>query len=241
MELEHDSGVIDTTIAGTRVLRPRVASATVLFGLGPALAGSPEPQRRLELVLAELSPALRAVRWVRQVHGRTLSWVAGEHPEPVRCVGDADGLLTSTEGVGVVVWTADCVPVALVGRRAVAMVHAGWRGVAAGIAADAVRRLVHDTGSSPATLSAYLGPAVSGRHYPVGPEVIDALAGTGVPEPSWRDGNLVDLRGFLGAQLAQLRVGRIVTVGPCTFSTPSLASFRRDGSAAGRQWSLVWR
>jgi copper oxidase (laccase) domain-containing protein len=82
---------------------------------------------------------------------------------------------------------------------------------------------------------------VCGRHYQVGPEVIAALERAGVPPAGWRDGDRVDLRAFLAGQLAGLGVGGVQAVGPCTFDTPALASYRRDGAAAGRQWSLVWR
>jgi hypothetical protein len=67
------------------------------------------------------------------------------------------------------------------------------------------------------------------------------LGRASVPRPVWLDGDHVDLRSLLAAQLAALGVGGVQIVGPCTVETPDLASYRRDGAAAGRQWSLVWR
>jgi len=238
---QHDHESVARIVAGGRALGRRDHAATVLFGLGPPLGHTSAPAQRLAAVLEDLAAELRAVRWAQQVHGRELVRVTGASAEPVRCVGEADGMLTSAASIGLVVWTADCVPVALVGPRSVAMVHAGWRGAAAGVVAEALHRLEADTGTPPAELIAILGPSISGPHYQVGPEVVDALSRTGVPAPAWLDGDRVDLRGFLEAQLEGLGVRRVEIVGPCTFATPSLASFRRDGAAAGRQWSLVWR
>jgi hypothetical protein len=226
-------------VAGEPALELRRGDARVLFSLGPPAAAAP-PERRAAAILAELAPALRCVRWARQIHGATVLDVASPGSGPVACAGDADGLVSRDPGTGLLVWTADCVPVALVGPGAVAMVHAGWRGAAAGIVAVAVRRFA-ESGGAPEELRAFLGPAVCGRHYQVGPEVIAALERAGVPAAGWLDGDRVDLRAFLAGQLADLGVAGIQAVGPCTFDTPALASYRRDGAAAGRQWSLVWR
>jgi hypothetical protein len=239
MSRVQESPVGATRVAGEPALELRHGDAHVLFSLGPPTAAAP-PERRAAAILAELSPALRCVRWARQVHGATVLDVATKGSGPVACVGDADGLASCDPGTGLVVWTADCVPVALVGPGTVAMVHAGWRGAAAGIVAAAVRRIA-TSGMPPSRLRAFLGPAVCGRHYQVGPEVIEALERAGVPGAGWLDDDRVDLRGFLAGQLADLGVAGVQAVGPCTFDTPELASYRRDGAAAGRQWSLVWR
>ncbi|PWB75529.1 MAG: laccase [Holophagae bacterium] len=235
----REIAAIERRVAGEPALELEDGGAVVLFGLGPPLQRLP-PQQRAAAIVADLAPVLRSIRWARQVHGATVLAVEDGGGDPVDCIGDADGLVTSRAGCGLVVWTADCVPVALVSPRAIAMVHAGWRGAAAGIVAAAVRRL-SESGGHHRQLRAFLGPAVCGRHYQVGPEVIEALAQTGVPRPAWLAGDHVDLRSLLAAQLAALGVGGVQTVGPCTVETPDLASYRRDGAAAGRQWSLVWR
>ena len=92
---------------------------------------------------------------------------------------------TSEPGIALLVWTADCVPVILVGPQAVAVAHAGWRGCAAGV----VRNTVETLGVPTAELCAYLGPSISAAHYEVGPEVIHALTATGVPVSAWLDGS----------------------------------------------------
>ncbi len=186
------------------------------------------------------------MRWCKQIHGRLLASLGDEPTDPlsgVACVGRCDGLLTDEVGLGVLVWTADCVPVLLAGDGVVAAVHAGWRGTAAGIVVDCLRRLEVEYGVMPDRVSAWLGPAVSPCHYQVGSEVIGALHEWRVPEGSWLQGDRIDLRAVLRGQLfgAGLAAERIWSSDRCTACDPGLASYRRDGRAAGRQWSLIYR
>ena len=160
-------------------------------------------------------------------------------------VGDGDGLVTDRPGHGALVWTADCVPVLIAGADVVAAVHSGWRGSAADVVGAAVGVLEKTFGAAPRTLHAALGPSVCGRCYRVGPEVPAAHGAFGLDEDRWRDGDHgdhVDLRGFLSARLEALGVPaeQIETVGGCTVESADLASYRRDGEAAGRQWAMVF-
>lgn len=212
-----------------------------VFGLGPAL-GIPPPDMRVRRLVAAFDGALRCVHWGRQVHGATLATVAITPGMTTSvCAGECDGLLTGTRGVGVMVWTADCVPILLAGGGAVAAVHAGWRGAAAGIVTAALEKLRRLAGLRASEVRAYLGPAVGPCHYPVGPEVVAALAARGVDTERWADRDRVDLRAFLLAELEQAGAHRVERVGGCVACANDLASFRRDGPAAGRQLSLVVR
>jgi len=213
--------------------------ATLLFGIGPRY-GSLSREERAAHLLGALAPALSAIRWCSQVHGAELLRIDAGHRSGAACVGSGDGLLTAEQGVGLAVWTADCVPVLLASKSGVAAVHAGWRGTAAGIVPKAVHAML-EAGAEPSGIDAYLGPAVSGGRYPVGNEVIDALKTHGIDEELWLDGHNVDLRGFLSGQLRMLGVSAATLVGDCTASNADLASHRRDGEAAGRQWSLIYR
>jgi len=96
------------------------------------------------------------------------------HPGDAR---EADGHLTSTPGILLAVTVADCVPVSVVDprRRAVALLHAGWRSAAAGILERAFSRLRDEFGSRPEDLRLHLGPSICGECYEVGPEVFAAL------------------------------------------------------------------
>lgn len=232
----------EKTVANTRVLVCGLENVTMMFGLGPA---GPAGTRldRMRGLLRALQPSICSFRWGEQVHGRELRAVTSGPHLPLCSLGDCDALVTNQDGVGLAVWTADCVPVLIAGGGAVAAVHSGWRGAKLDVVGSVVTRLIEQYGVPPARLVAALGPAISGPRYQVGPEVIEGLGAHGVDESRWRNDDCVDLRGFLAARLEALGVAptAISTVGPCTASSPGLASYRRDGAAAGRQWSVVYR
>jgi YfiH family protein len=148
--------------------------------------------------------------------------------------------MTGEPGVGLAVWTADCVPVLISGPGVLAAVHAGWRGSASGILDKALIGLEQHLGARRTELVVALGPAIGACCYPVGPEVIDALGAHGVDRSQWLSDERVDLRGFLGGQARRLGVGQVVTVGGCTACDRGLASYRRDGPRAGRQVSVAY-
>jgi YfiH family protein len=231
---------MEIAVGPERAVEIVAPGARVLFGIGPA-QGTSDPRNRTARLLANLAPAVTALRWCHQVHETTVVSIAGEDAAGVACVGDCDALVTLESGVALLVWTADCVPVILVGRRFVAAAHVGWRGAAHGILPATLDRCRDLSREQPDGYDAYLGPAISGYHYPVGREVIDALHSQGIAHEVWLADDRVDLRSFAAAQLESLGVGRVAVVGGCTVSDPRLASYRRDGTAAGRQWSLVHR
>jgi YfiH family protein len=230
----------EVAVGPERAVEVAADGARVLFGIGPA-SGMGDPFTRASRLLASLAPAVTALRWCRQVHETGLVSIAGEGATGAECVGDGDALVSSEPGVALLVWTADCVPVVVVGRHFVAAVHVGWRGAARGILPATLHRCRDLFNEDADGHSAYLGPAISGYRYPVGPEVIDALDGQRIAREVWLADNRVDLRSFAAAQLESLGVGRVGVVGGCTASDPRLASYRRDGAVAGRQWSLVHR
>ncbi|HSN56708.1 MAG TPA: polyphenol oxidase family protein [Candidatus Sulfomarinibacteraceae bacterium] len=212
---------------------------TMVFGLGPPDSGTSLDQR-LSALLAGPDLGLAAVRRCRQVHGRRVHPVDGGGPA-IAEVGAGDALVTASPGVGLLVVTADCVPVLMAGGGAAAAVHAGWRGCAADVVGAAVAALGDRWRIDASRLRVALGPAICGACYQVGPEVHAALGRIATDGARWRHGDRVDLRAFLRARFEALGVPaqQIETVGGCTLEDPELASYRRDGARAGRQWSLV--
>lgn len=91
--------------------------------------------------------------------------------------GDYDGLITDEPGVALIVFSADCTPILLYDpvRHAIGAVHAGWRGTAAGIAANAVRLMGEQFGSDPANIRAAIGPCIGPCCFETGPEVPEAM------------------------------------------------------------------
>ena len=196
--------------------------------------------RSWEAILA-IAGAPFPIALPRQVHGtRIVSGRVGMEPL------EADAVASGTDGLLVGIVTADCVPVLLVhrGRRAAAAVHAGWRGAAAGVLETAVRHLASELRAPALELEAAIGPAICGRCYQVGPEVLEAFrARTGdTTAPAWseRSGrHHVDLRHAAELLLRATGVTRIATVGPCTACAAGFCSYRRDGAGCGRQLSFV--
>lgn len=183
---------------------------------------------------------------LKQVHGREVRLAS----EVGSAQASGDGLIVDRVGYAGV-WTADCVPVHLVARRArvAAAVHCGWRGSAAGILAEALARLRECFGVEPAEVEAALGPSIGGCCYEVGSEVRSAFcarAGEALARTAFevRDGGLfLDLRTFLAAELESYRVAAVDRVGPCTAChTDLLHSYRREPGTRGRQLSWVgWK
>ena len=123
----------------------------------------------------------RSVVRSRQVHAAKVR----VHDSATRgyvLAGDCDGHATQAAGVLLAVTLADCVPVFVVDPvgRAVALLHAGWRGVADGVVGSGIAVMADAFGSDPARLSVHAGPAICRRCYEVGPEVFAAL-GLGLP------------------------------------------------------------
>jgi len=149
---------------------------------------------------------------------------------------DYDAQATTLADVACVVRTADCVPVALVAPEAVAVVHAGWRGLALGVLQAAVAEL-RELGAT--EVRAAIGPAARVCCYEVGDDVHDTFAGFG---PGARRGSHADLAFIARESLEQAGVTEIHDTGLCTICAPELLwSFRREGEAAGRQGVVAWR
>jgi YfiH family protein len=151
-------------------------------------------------------------------------------------LGQGDAVLENTPGSVVAVKTADCIPILLVDerRRAVAAVHAGWRGTAAGIAAGAVGAMRQRFGTEAGDLHAAIGPGIGQCCYEVGPEVAAQFGGQGRAH--------LDLAGINLRQLLDSGVTpqRIYASNLCTMCRAGeFHSFRRDGEAAGRLFSFV--
>ncbi|GIX21584.1 MAG: laccase domain protein [Gammaproteobacteria bacterium] len=172
--------------------------------------------------------------WLEQVHGATVLDLDRDPAPPRR----ADAAFTRRPGVVCVVLTADCLPVLLCRRDAgaVAAVHAGWRGLAAGVIEAAVAAL----DAPPETLLAWLGPAIGADHYEVDTPVYRAVGAgpwfTPTRTGHWR----LDLYAAARARLAALGVTAVWGGGHCTWrDADRFFSHRREGGV-GRMASLVW-
>ncbi len=173
---------------------------------------------------------------IRQVHGTDVRRIT----EPPNGSGELplfDGQATALPGVAPVVLTADCLPVAVAGDGAVAMLHAGWRGLAGGIIAEGIAAIRELGGSG--RLTAAIGPGAGPCCYEVGEDVHAEFA---VRELDLRNGRNLDLKAIARAELERSGVEVVHDVGLCTIcSDPSLLfSHRRDGGVTGRQAGVAW-
>jgi len=170
----------------------------------------------------------------RQVHGASVRRATGP-PGPARPPAEEDGQATALRGHPALVFVADCTPVLLAAAGAVAAIHAGWRGTAAGILAEGVAALREVGGAGPIT--ALLGPGARACCYEVGEEVHEAFAGYDA-----RRGRNLDLPAIVRARLAEAGVTDVHDIGLCTMCWFGLFfSHRRDGGITGRQAGVVWR
>ncbi len=178
-------------------------------------------------------------RILHQVHGAE---IIGDD----RYVGkgqEADGLVTDRADVALVIRTADCVPVHVHDGKRIALVHAGWRGTAAGI----VTRLADYFDMSKA--HTYIGPAISAARYEVDSDLyMDWLARDPSLAPFLQEHKpgsskrLLDLRGFIRNQLLEMGTAedRITQVPLCTYES-KLPSYRRQGQKAKRIQNFIYR
>jgi len=177
---------------------------------------------------------------LKQVHSDICMHLTGGEGR----VGEGDALLTDVSGLRLAVRTADCIPILLVDTRAraVAAVHAGWRGTARSICAKAVAALREHFGSRPEDMLAAVGPGIGPCCYEVGPEVAIQFRDT-FPERNDLNGRAhLDLPEANRRQLltAGLPAGSICLARLCTCcSCEEFHSWRRDRESSGRMISLV--
>jgi polyphenol oxidase len=177
--------------------------------------------------------------WLEQVHGTRVA----DLDTPGEGARSADAVITRADGTVCAIQVADCMPVLFAARdaSAVGVAHAGWRGLAAGVLEETVARL----GVPPRELLAWLGPAISARHFEVGEEVRAAFLER---DPAAGGAFIANSRGRWQCDLVALARRRLAALGLtavsggswCTYGEPArFYSFRRDGRC-GRMAALIW-
>ena len=184
-----------------------------------------------------------------QIHGTTLLPIhaedggRGARPDS-EIVGIADALMTNEPGPVLLSLHADCLPMVLADRRrcVAAVIHAGWRGTVADMAGAAIRAMTTTYGTRPEDVVAFLGPAISGERYEVGPEVAAGWSAIAAPDsialwPGRDDRSQFDVRQANRERLRAAGVpdAQIEDCGMCT-ATDSIEWFshRAQGPATGR-------
>ncbi|MGB3288448.1 MAG: peptidoglycan editing factor PgeF [Burkholderiaceae bacterium] len=189
--------------------------------------------------------------WLKQVHGadvvdadRLAGGIPGQAME--RGVPVADAAVTATPGRVLAIMTADCLPVVLASATGgvLGAAHAGWRGLAAGVLENTLQAM-RERAPANAQWRAWIGPAISQRHFEVGDDVHQAFVG-GDPAVAVffaEKGNgkwLADLPSIARHRLRRAGVANIELSGQCTYGQADLYySYRRE-PVTGRLATLAW-
>jgi polyphenol oxidase len=200
------------------------------WNLGPWTEDDPDSvSANHDLLAIAAQVSRRDFAWSRQVHGIDVRALR-EPPHDADRREEADGQATRLPKVAPTVFVADCLPVALSSGDGVAMVHAGWRGLAGGIVERGVATL-RGLGAR-GELHAAIGPGAGPCCYEAGQEV-HAAVGHSV-------GANVDLKAAAAERLRAAGVSEIHDVGICTICDERFFSHRRSGGVTGRQAGVVW-
>lgn len=208
------------------------------FNLAQHVGDDPQAVAANRRRLADWLELPAAPRWLQQVHGTRVieagDWHAGI---------EADASIARVRGVVLAVMTADCLPLLLAAAdgAAVAAVHAGWRGLAAGI----IERTLEQLAVAPGDVLAWIGPAISQPAFEVGDEVRDAFVAddhlaVNCFAPNAQARWQADLKMLATLRLRRAGVRRITDRGHCTFRQPEDYFSYRRAHPCGRMASLIW-
>jgi YfiH family protein len=175
-----------------------------------------------------------------QVHGGDIVAHHGpQEPSPFArygvAMGEGDAHWTRVTELALLVFVADCLPIALANAGAVAMLHGGWRPLAAGI----VEKGAAAVGAASTPTRAAIGPGIGPCCFEVGDEVLERFAGLG---DDVADGRMLDLPEVTERLLERAGIEVVERSELCTRCNPDLFfSHRGQGGLTGRQAGLVWR
>ncbi len=204
------------------------------LNLGTHVGDSPEDVLANRTRLGQALGLPSAPRWLNQVHGSRVV-----DARRVESALDADGSVTSESRLVCAILTADCLPIVLADRQArcIAVLHGGWRGLAAGIIEAGVTALP----VSSSELVAWLGPAIGPLHYEVGEPVRAAFKdGAQAAFRAIGEGRYqADLYALARVHLAACGISEVYGGGYDTLSDPRFYSYRQT-QVCGRMATLAW-
>jgi polyphenol oxidase len=223
---------VSTTRAGG-VSEGEYASMNLGFSSGDDAARVTRNRERLRAVLPGDPP------YLRQLHGIDVA----DLDLPAQGQRTADAAVTSVAGRVAGILTADCMPLLLADEAAtrVCAIHAGWRGMAAGV----IENAVHAMGGEPASLHAWMGPTIGPDAFEVGPEVreafvaVDPAAATAFA-PGKPGKYMADLYALARQRLGRSGVVRISGGGFCTYHEPDRFFSYRRVAKSGRMGTFIW-
>lgn len=176
---------------------------------------------------------------MRQIHSDRI--LIAEGPG---CLGEGDAIISNQPGLLLGIRTADCLPILVADpvNRAVAAIHAGWRGTVLGIAPKTVQLMQQQFGSRPEDLVVVVGPGIGPCCFEVGPEVAIQFAPLFPERQDLEDRPRIDLAETIQRQLRRnaVTVRQVAAPELCTVCRADLFhSYRRDREAAGRMVTAI--
>ena len=209
------------------------------FNLGNHVGDNPGRVVAHRLSLVQQLRLVGEPRWLTQVHGARVCELDGSEERPV-----ADGSFTTQPGDEVVcaVLSADCAPVFLSDRIGsfVGLLHAGWRGVIAGVIEQGIAQVP----AEPQDIIAWVGPSISQRAFEVGDEVREQFLTADPVDQQYfaRKGNryMADLPGLVLARLRRCEIAFAAASDCCTYAEPRRWFSHRRQGRCGRMASLIW-
>ena len=208
------------------------------MNLGLSSGDQPERVRRNREIVRAMLPSEPV--YMRQLHGTDVAMLDADADAAVT----ADAAVCSGSGRVATVLTADCMPLLLADRRGarVAAVHAGWRGMAAGVVENAVDAL----GVPSSEVIAWMGPTIGPDAFEVGPEVREAFVAhdsqaAGAFRAHTPGKFMADLYGLARLRLASRGVTAAFGGGFCTFHEPARFFSYRRAPKSGRMGAFIWR
>lgn len=196
-----------------------------------AFDGLPWLQHGFGTRLSTEWPTVGSLATAKQIHSDRILLVQSPGPQ-----GEGDAMISNVPGIGLAVRTADCLPILMADppNRAVAAIHAGWRGVVSKIAVKTVETMRQQFGTKPEDLVVAIGQGIGACCFEVGPEVAVQFGLSGRAK--------VDLVETTCRQLGRSGVSarQISSAGLCSYCGSELfESYRRDREAAGRMISMI--
>ena len=195
-----------------------------------------------EITMLANITGLSEIKTMNQVHSDIILKISDE--KEVRAEGDS--LYTDLNGIGVGVFTADCLPIIyfVENRNIVGAIHAGWRGTLKEVVAKTFTYLIDEINCSVSDINVAIGPCIEGNCYEVGEDV----AGQYMMKfnnyekflTKKNDGKFnLDLKEANILQLQRTGIIKLNVSGNCTYCDENLPSYRRDGEGTGRILSFI--
>lgn len=188
------------------------------------------------------SKVFREPFYMKQVHGGTVHLLNDSLKMP-RPGAFGDGVITNIPQLPIMIFTADCIPLIIASRQPkfVGAIHASWRSISLGIIENALALISEELGANPSNIICCMGPGILGDDYEVGPEVACRFPNS--TREKANDKFLLDLPHEILLRLNKFGVPEDSIAPPTlsTFREKWLPSYRRQGEAAGRIETIVWR